>query len=329
MGGRDKPAHDGSLGMAQINRMKIEDPGPNPVHIANARSIIRSKRVAVVKGQDGSRWTDIYHITLRAPWWLFFLGLAGLFIAVNALFALLYVADPGGLENARDGNFWDAFVFSVQTFGVQTIGSLSHNPMAPRTIYIDIVVLFEAFIGILYLGTVTAVLFARFSRPSARVVFSKVAIVAPFNGVPTLQFRAANQRGNQVLDASVRVSVARQSRSTEGIVMRRFEELKLVRERTSLFALSWTIMHRIDETSPLYGADSTMLYDDQMEIVVLLSGTDETLADVIYARHAYGADDIVWGHRFVDVLSVTPQGLRIVDLTKFHDTEAVDFTSDA
>ena len=305
--------------------MKIEDPGPNPL-IANARHLVHAKRTAVIKGQDGSRWTDIYHTTLRAPWWLFFLGLAALFLLVNAIFALLYMADPGGLANVGAGDFRDAFIFSLQTFGVPTISSLSHHAAEPRTAYIDCVVVFEAFIGILYLGTVTAVLFARFSRPSARVVFSRVAVVAPFNGVPTLQFRAANQRGNQVLDASVRVTVARQFRSLEGIVMRRFEELKLVRERTSLFALSWTIMHPIDEHSPLYGADSTMLYDDQMEIVVLLSGTDETLADVIYARYAYGPDDIVWGHRFVDVLSMTPQGLRMVDLTKFHDTEPMGFT---
>jgi len=300
--------------------MKIEDPGPKPIFIANARDLVRSKRAAVVKGQDGTRWTDIYHTTLRAPWWLFFIGLAGLFLVVNALFALLYMADPGGLANVGAGDFRDAFIFSLQTFGVPTISSLSHQAAEPRTVYVDCVVVFEAFVGIL--------LFARFSRPSARVVFSKVAVVAPFNGVPTLQFRAANQRGNQVLDANVRVTVARQFRSLEGIVMRRFEELKLVRERTSLFALSWTIMHAIDETSPLYGADSTMLYDDQMEIVVLLSGTDETLADVIYARHAYGPDDIVWGHRFVDVLSMTPQGQRMVDLTKFHDTEPMGFVSE-
>ncbi len=308
--------------------MKIEDPGP-PVSTATARSLVHAKRTAVVKGQDGPRWHDLSPVTLRAPWSLFILGHAGLFIGVNTLFALLYMVDPHGLANARPGDFWDTFVFSVQTFGVQTISSLDHNPMSPKSVYADTIVVLEAFIGILYLGTVTAVMFARFSKPSARVVFSNVAVVAPFNGVPTLQFRAANQRGNQVLDASVRVSVARQTTSTEGIVMRSFDELKLTRARTSLFALSWTIMHPIDENSPLYGADSTMLYDDQMEIVVLLSGTDETLADVIYARHAYSADDLIWGHRFVDVLSLTPQGMRVVDLTKFHDTEPIAFTSDA
>ena len=102
--------------------------------------------------------------------------------------------------------------------------------------------------------------------------------------------------------------------------MRRFEELTPVRARTSLFALSWTVMHRIDETSPLYGLDMTSCYDNQIEIIALLSGVDETLADRIYARHAYAPDDILWDRRFVDVLSVRADGQRIVDLTRFHDT---------
>ncbi len=303
--------------------MKINDPGDKPVFRASAKDMIRQRGpVAVIKGQDGSRWTDIYHLTLRAPWSLFLLGLAGLFLLINAIFALLYLADPAGLSNTQPGDFWARFMFSVQT-----MGSVAYTDMIPKSRYVDIMVMVEAFVGILYIGVVTAVMFARFSRPSARIVFSKVAIVSPFDGVPTLQFRAANQRGNQVLDASVRVTVARQAKSLEGIVMRRFEELNLMRARTSLFALSWTIMHRIDETSPLYGASSTMLYDDEMELIVLLSGTDETLADVIYARHAYAPDDIIWGHRFVDVLSTSPQGKRVVDLTKFHDTEPMVFTT--
>ncbi|SRR5665213_2837112 len=302
--------------------MKINDPGDRPF-TARARDMVRERgRIAIIKGQDGSRWTDIYHLTLRAPWSVFLLGLLALFIILNLIFALLFMADPNGLSHAAPGDFWARFIFSVQT-----LGSVAYTDMVPKSRYADVVVMVEAFVGILYIGVVTAVMFARFSRPSARIVFSRVAIVAPFDGVPTLQFRAANQRGNQVLDASVRVTVARQSKSLEGIVMRRFEELTLMRARSSLFALSWTIMHRIDDASPLYGASSSMLYDDEMELIVLLSGTDETLADVIYARHAYGPDDIVWGHRFVDVLSISPQGKRVVDLTKFHDTEPTAFTT--
>jgi inward rectifier potassium channel len=272
------------------------------------------KRLAIMKGQDSSRWTDVYHVVLTAPWWLFFLGLAAFFTSINIVFALLYLSDPNGLEHARHGNFWDAFLFSVQT-----IGSINYTVFVPQTVYANIVVSFEAFFGLLTLAMFTGVIFARFSRPFSRVVFSKVAIIAPFDGVPTLMFRAANQRGNQILDASINLSVARQQTSKEGVTMRRFEELKPVRERTSLFALSWTVMHRIDESSPLFGLNPDSCYDNQLEIIALLNGMDETLADRIYARYSYLPDEIQWDRRFVDVISVR-NGRRIVDLTRFHDT---------
>ncbi len=276
-------------------------------------------RLAIVKGQDGTRFTDFYHVILTAPWWLFFAGLLGFFITINAVFALLYLSDPNALAHARHGNFWDAFLFSVET-----IGSINYTVFVPQTIYANIVVSIEAFFGILTIALFTGIIFARFSRPYARVVFSRNAIIIPFDGVPTLMFRTANQRGNSVIDAEIKLSVARQQASREGLVMRRFETLKPVREHSSLFALSWTIMHRIDRSSPLYGMTPDMMAQQQLEIVAMLSGVDETLADRIYARYSYLCEDIVWGHRFVDVLSVTPGGKRVVDLTRFHDTEPLN-----
>jgi inward rectifier potassium channel len=269
----------------------------------------------VVKGQDKGRFTDFYHGVLTAPWWLFFIMLAMFFASINIVFAFLYLADPLGLNHARHGNFWDAFLFSVQT-----LGSINYTVFVPQTVYANIIVSIEAFFGILTIALFTGIIFARFSRPYARILFSHVAAIAPFDGVPTLMFRTANQRGNSILDAAIAVSLAHQQTSLEGIVMRRFEELKLVRANTSLFALSWTVMHRIDETSPLYGVDQAAMQDNQMEIIAMLSGTDETLADRIYARHAYSPEDIVWNRRFVDVLSVNSHGQRVVDLTRFHDT---------
>ena len=273
------------------------------------------KRVAIIKGQDTSRFTDFYHAVLSVPWSVFFLGLAAAFVAVNAVFALAYLADPGGIEHARRGNFWDAFVFSAQT-----IGSINYSVMVPKSTYVNTLVIVEAFVGYVVLALFTGMIFARFSRPFARIVFSKVAVIAPYDGVPTLMFRTANQRGNQILDASITVTLARQHQSHEGLVMRRFEELKLVRARTSLFALSWTIMHAIDETSPLFGLTEQDLIDRQIELIALLSGADATMAETIYARYSYGPDDLVRGHRFVDVLYLTPKGRRVVDLTRFHDT---------
>jgi inward rectifier potassium channel len=279
--------------------------------------VLRSRKPyrVLVRGQDKGRWTDFYHAVLTAPWWLFLIGLATAFVTINMTFALLYLTDPQGIEHARPGSFWDRFLFSVQT-----IGSINYSLMVPRSEFVNAVVVVEAFVGFVYLAMMASLMFARLSRPSARVVFSKVAIVAPFDGVPTLMFRAANQRGNQILDAAITVTLAGQGMTSEGLAMRRFEELKLMRSRTSLFALSWTVMHRIDEQSPLSAASWDEWCDRQMELIVLLRGTDDTLADTIYARHAYEPGDIVWNHRFVDVLSISPQGRRVVDLTRFHDT---------
>lgn len=306
--------------------MKIEDPGVDlkmssyaPANTPKPSQIPRSRargRIAVIRGQDGTRYTDLYHQSLMASWPVFILGLLGIFIAVNLIFAALYMTDPKGLANAAPGDFWARFIFSVQT-----IGSIAYTDMVPKSHYVDVIVMSEAFVGILYIGMLTAVMFARLSRPSARFVFSNVAVILRYHGTPTLMFRAANQRGNQVLDASINVTLARTSTSPEGITMRRFEDLALVRSRTSLFALSWTVMHCIDEKSPLFGITPQLMEENDMELVILLSGRDDVLADTIYARHTYGPGNIHWERRFVDVISTTPQGRLVVDLNKFHDTE--------
>src|SRR5580704_12312031 len=258
---------------------------------------------------------DFYHDVLTASWPGFVARLAALFLTINLVFAILYVTDRGGITNARPDAFADAFFFSVQT-----LGTLGYGVMAPHTLYTNLLVTVESFSGILTIALFTGIIFARFSRPFARVVFSKVAVVASFDGVPTLMFRTANQRGESIMDASVTVTLARQHTTMEGVTMRRFQELKLLRSKSSLFALSWTVMHPIDETSPLYGVTADQMLAQDMEIVVMLNGVDETIADRIYARHAYWADEILWNRRFVDVISAAPSGQRVVDLTLFHDT---------
>jgi inward rectifier potassium channel len=272
------------------------------------------RRPAVIKGQDFTRWTDFYHFVLTVPWSVFFLGVALFFFSINVIFALFYMADPNGIVHARPHNFWDAFLFSVQT-----IGSINYSVMSPRSIYANAIVVAEAFFEILNLALITGVVFSRFSRPYARVLFSRVAVITDFEGVPTLMLRAANQRGNQILDANIAVNFAYQQTTPEGLTMRRFCELTLVRSRSLLFALSWTVMHRVDEHSPLYGQTPESLSEMQAELICLLSGTDETLADQVFARHNYQPHQILWHHRFADVLSVSAHGRRVVDLNQFHN----------
>ena len=286
-----------------------------PRQIRSVAKARRGQRIAVVKGQDNGRFMDFYHNILIASWPWFFAQLAAAFVVVNLVFAMFYVIDRNGIINARPGSYLDAFFFSVQT-----LGTLGYGVMAPRTLYTHLLVTVESFTGILTIALFTGIIFARFSRPFARVVFSKIAVVTPFDGVPTLMFRTANQRGEAIMDASVVVTLARQHTTLEGVTMRRFQELKLMRSNNSLFALSWTVMHPIDQDSPLYGLTPEDMDEQDMEIIVMLNGLDEILADHIYARHAYWADEIVFNRRFVDVISVTQAGHRLVDLTRFHDT---------
>src|SRR6202012_769400 len=289
--------------------------GARPISLVKGA---RGKRIAIIKGQDSGRFFDFYHGILTTSWPGFVAQLAGLFLVVNLAFAVLYVIDRGGIANARPGSFADAFFFSVQT-----LGTLGYGVMAPRSLYANLLVTAESFIGVLTIALFTGLLFARFSRPVARVVFSKVAVVTPFDGVPTLMFRAANQRGNLVLGAEAVVSLASQYTTREGVSMRRFQEMKLVRPTNPLFALSWTIMHSIDAASPLYGLGLAEMIEHDMEIIVMLNGMDETINDRIYARHAYMAEEILWNRRFVDVVSTTPAGRRMVDLARFHDTDEI------
>jgi inward rectifier potassium channel len=295
--------------------LQATSPGKLPPQIRSIAKLPPGKRVAVIKGQDKGRFVDFYHNILTASWPIFFVKLAAMFVGVNLVFASLYLLDRNGITNARTGSFTDAFFFSVQT-----LGTLGYGVMAPRTLYTNLLVTVESFSGILTIALFTGIIFARFSRPFARVVFSNVAVIAAFDGVPTLMFRAANQRGEFIMDATVTVTLARQHTTQEGVTMRRFQELKLVRSNNSLFPLSWTVMHQIDATSPLYGLTAEEMQAQEMEIVVMLNGVDEILADRIYARHAYWADEIVWNERFVDVISLAPNGQRVVDLTRFHDT---------
>ena len=279
------------------------------------RIVRRNGRLTVVgMGSWHSYWRDPYHLLLTISW-PGFLALVSLgYIATNALFALAYLAGGDGIANARPGNFVDAFSFSVQT-----MASIGYGAMYPRTLYANMVVAIEALVGLMGLAIGTGLAFARFSRPTARVFFSRVAVIAPYDGVPTLIFRTANKRGNQILEAQLRVALVRDEVNAEGQFMRRFYDLKLVRSQNPMFLLTWTAMHPIDEYSPLYGATPETLAAAETMLVITLTGLDETVSHTIHARHTFAAHEILWNMRFVDIISKTKDGQRYVDYTRFHD----------
>lgn len=199
------------------------------------------------------------------------------------------------------------------------MATIGYGALYPRTPYANWVVAIEALFGLLGVAIVTGLAFARFSRPTARVMFSRVAVIAPHNGVLTLMYRTANQRYNQILEAQQRVTLVRNEITAEGNFMRRFYDLQLLRSQTPLFALTWTVMHPLDENSPLYGLTAEMLVSQEVEILVTFTGLDETVSQTIHARHSYIPEEILWNMRFVDILSRTPDGQRFIDYTRFHE----------
>jgi len=280
----------------------------------------RDRRPSVLrKGSSHSHWRDPYHWLLTLSWDKFVIVIVLGYIVANSLFALTYLAGGDCIVNAKRGFFPDAFFFSVQT-----MASIGYGAMYPKTTYANIIVAIEALFGLMGLAMATGLMFARFSRPTARVLFSKVAVIAPYNGKLTLMFRAANERHNQILEAQMQVSLVRDELSVEGYLMRRFYDLKLVRQQTPIFALTWTAMHIIDETSPLYGETSASLNESNIELIVTLTGLDETVSQTIHSRHSFLAEEILCNQRFVDILTTLPNGKRLIDYSRFHDVIPVE-----
>ena len=172
-------------------------------------------------------------------------------------------------------------------------------------------------------GSLPKAVLKKFSKPTARVLFANVAVVSPRNGVPHLMFRLANQRGNQIVEARLQVALARWERTLEGETMRRFYDLELVRQQNIIFALTWTAMHAIDERSPLFGATAQSLMDEGAEFAVSFVGLDETMSQTVHARWSYRPEEILWNHRYTDIISILPGGKRRIDYRLFHDTHAV------
>jgi inward rectifier potassium channel len=265
-------------------------------------------------GIDNSAASDLYHLLLTIPWFAF-VGLICLgYVIINTLFAWLYLVGGDGLKNAVPNSFLDAFFFSVHTMA--TIG---YGSVYPTSLYANLVVVVEALVGLILTAMATGLMFARFARPTSRILFSDVAVITNHNGMPTLMFRAANERKNTILEAKLWAVLLRDEVSDEGSTMRRFYDLKLTRSQTPIFSLTWLAMHIIDEASPLYGFTAQTFKEVDAEIVITLTGMDETFAQTIHGRHSFIDDEIMWNVKFVDILAKLPDGRRTIDYRLFHE----------
>jgi len=257
---------------------------------------------------------DFYHALLRLSWPATIALVAAGYCFVNALFALLYLW-VGGVAQARPGSFLDAFYFSVETMG--TIG---YGAMYPASNAANLVMVLESTASLVLTALATGLVFAKFSRPTASLLFTRHATIAPMNGVPTLSFRLGNRRDNRIVMATVKVSLVRTETTQEVKTFYRMLDLKLSREHILALSRSWTVLYSIEGESPLLGETAASLAAKEMELLVTVVGTDDLWMQTVHASHRYLDSDIVWDMRHVDILTDDGQAVTL-DLRKFHDLE--------
>ncbi|MDD1422670.1 ion channel [Dolichospermum sp. ST_sed1] len=263
---------------------------------------------------------DFYHKLLNVSWRKFFFYYCSFFIGINLIFSLLYFFSSDSLTSAYTPIKWiDCFSFSVQTFS--TIG---YGAIYPSQTLAHIYVVLESMISLSSTAMLAGLFFARFSRPTSKFLFSSPILITNFNNQRTLMFRVANARTNKVLSANIEVNFTYMAVTAEGIPMRRLEILKLHRSSTPIFSLSWSVMHTIDETSPLFQKTMAELEATKVEFFVLIHGIDDTFGQSINGIHIYKPEDLVFDRQFVDVISVKEDGGRVIDYQHFHSIKPID-----
>jgi len=287
--------------------------GANEKRLLNRDGTFNSRR----RGLSILSSLSAYHFFLTLSWPRFF-GIVALgYLAANTLFALAYMAcGPTGLVGASPeslgGVFGRAFFFSVESFATIGYGDIQSAGLAAH-----IVMTAESLVGLLGFALGTGLFFARFSRPTGAVLFSDRAVLAPYRGFTAFMFRVANARNNQLIGLEAVVLFSR----IEGSA-RRYDQLALERTRVVFFPLSWTIVHPIDEKSPLFGITHADLKAKEAEFLVLLTGTDETFSQSVQTRSSYKPHEIIEGHRFVNIYNeLDADGVVSIDVRKLSETE--------
>ena len=289
--------------------------------IARQRVIRLGGREIVTEGLRLNFWTDISHRCMTASWPAFIAGAGALFLVFNAAFGLLYwlgnlwfANQP--ISNVPGGDYIDYFYFSIET-----ISTAGYGDMHPQTHYGHFVATIELFTGIFSMSLMTGLIFARFSRPQARLLFAKHPVISGHEGQPTLMVRLANERQNLIGNAGAKLWFFKNVVTQDGMPLRRFYELPLLRNEMPALALSWTIYHVIDEASPLYGMSAEQLAAARASFVVVVTGYDVVAAQTVHARQSYDHPDIRFGHRYADILDAShPDGRVRIDYGRFHET---------
>jgi inward rectifier potassium channel len=285
-------------------------------HPPARRRIRLGSREVVTEGLSMVVLPDLYHYFMTVSWTRLFATILAFFLVFDLLFGCLYNLVPGCIANLNPPGFPGAFFFSVET-----LATVGYGDMHPQTLYGHVVAMIEIFVGLMMLAVITGIMFARFSRPKARFLFAKTAVVRPIDGRLTLMFRAANARQNVVQEASAVLRMLRDEVTPEGYRLRRIVDLPLVRSQHPVFSLGWNLMHAIDEQSPLRFESAESLEATQSSFILSLSGTDETTGQTLMARAEYPSGSIRWNAAFRDILDVQSDGSLHIDYGKFDEIE--------
>jgi inward rectifier potassium channel len=282
---------------------------------SKSRVVRLGGREIITEGLNLNFWADISHRCMTASWPAFIGGAALVFIAFNAVFAAFYWIGNQPISNVPGGAYIDYLYFSIET-----LSTAGYGDMHPHTHYGHLIATVELFTGIFSMSLMTGLIFARFSRPNARLLFADNPVISSHEGVPTLMVRLANERHNIISNASARLWLFRNGVSVEGQSFRRFYELPLSRNESPALALSWTLYHALDEESPLYGLSADDLEASRASLVVVVSGYDVIAAQAVHAQKSYNHPDIRFGHRYADILGTSEDGRLRIDYGRFHET---------
>ena len=279
-----------------------------------SRAVKIGSRIVMTQGIETRFWSDFYHRAMHVSWPLFFICCAAFFLVINCIFAGFYYLGDDPIANIRPDHLEDLFFFSIET-----LATVGYGNMYPQTNYGHFLATCEIFVGLSIITVMTGLVFNRFARPQARILFAHTPIIGPHNGQPTLMLRIANERHNLISEARAELWFSMNVVSLEGVPMRRFYPLALERSQNPFFALSWTLFHPITEDSPLYGLDADHLADKEALFVVTFHGLDDQSGHTLNARHSYGTQDLRWDFMYKDILSIGPDGLPHINYNHFHD----------
>lgn len=260
---------------------------------------------------------SLYHFLLTVSWPRFLAFVSAGFLLVNALFAAAYTAlGPGALGGVTATSVGERFVKGF-FFSIQTLATIGYGAVHPASMAANLVVTIEVLVGLMGLALATGLVFARFSRPTAKILFSDSALIAPYHGGTAFMFRIVNGRSNQLIEVTAQVSLSRRRAGR-----REFDQLPLERDRVTFFPLSWTVVHPITPESPLWGMTEEELLAADAEFFILLKGLDETFSQEVHARSSYKAEELVWGARFVNVFHLDREDGRLgIDITRISEIE--------